>query len=269
MKERNLLKIASFNVNGIKARIITLLKWLKETKPDIVVLQEIKSTNEAFPKGEIEDLGYNVVTHGQKSFNGVAILSLFPIDIIRTGLNGNPEDIQSRWIEAEINGLLICGLYLPNGNPRPGPKFDYKVQWMERFYNRAYEIILSEQATVMLGDYNVIPQKADAANPMLWLEDALYHYETRSRFRRILNLGFTDAFRTLYPNEQAFTFWDYQKGSWQKNNGIRIDHALLSPQAADRLISCQIDSYLRGEEKPSDHVPIWIEINEKDQRGVS
>ena len=249
--------------------MITLLRWLKEAKPDVIVLQEIKSTNETFPKDEIEDLGYNVVTHGQKSFNGVAILSLFPIDKIRTGLSGPIEDIQSRWIEAEINTLLICGLYLPNGNPCPGPKFDYKLQWMDRLYDRAADIILSEQATIILGDYNVIPQKEDAANPKLWLDDALYHYETRSRFRRLLNLGFTDAFRTLYPTEKAFTFWDYQRGSWQKNNGIRIDHALLSPQAADRLEACEIDSHLRGEDKPSDHVPLWIKIKEDGQRGDS
>ena len=249
--------------------MITLLRWLKEAKPDVIVLQEIKSTDETFPKDAIEDLGYNVVTHGQKGFNGVAILSLFPIDKIRTGLNGGIDDVQSRWIEAEINTLLICGLYLPNGNPCPGPKFDYKLQWMDRLYERAADIILSEQTAIILGDYNVIPQKEDAANPKLWLDDALYHYETRSRFRRLLNLGFTDAFRTLYPTEKAFTFWDYQRGSWQKNNGVRIDHALLSPQAADRLESCEIDSHLRGEEKPSDHVPIWIKIKEDGHRGDS
>ena len=261
MKERTLLKIASFNVNGIKARLITLLRWLKETKPDIVILQEIKSTDETFPKNEIEQLGYNIQTHGQKSFNGVAILSLFSIEDLKTGLDGDPEDLQARWIEAEINTLRICGLYLPNGNPCPGPKFDYKIEWMNRFYQRAVDIINSEQPTVILGDFNVIPQKEDAADPELWTNDALYCYETRSQFRKLINLGFTDALRALHPTEKVFTFWDYQKGSWQKNNGIRIDHILLSPQASDRLKSCQIDSYMRGEDRPSDHAPIWIELN--------
>ena len=255
------MKITSFNVNGIKARISTVLRWLQEAKPDVVVLQEIKSTSEMFPKNEIEDLGYNVALNGQKGFNGVAILSLFPIDLISTGLDGNPLDQQSRWIEAEIHGLQICGLYLPNGNPRPGPKFDYKIEWLDRLYKKATLLIEAEIPTVMLGDFNIIPQQQDAANPQLWEDDALYHYEARSRFRRIMNLGFIDALRTLHPKEKSFTFWDYQKGSWQKNNGIRIDHILLSPQAADRLTSCHIDSHLRGEEKPSDHVPISIELN--------
>ncbi|MDG2473987.1 MAG: exodeoxyribonuclease III [Paracoccaceae bacterium] len=263
------MKIASFNVNGIKARITTVVGWLKESKPDVVVLQEIKSTNDTFPKMEIEDLGYNIVTHGQKSFNGVAILSLFPIEQVKIGLNGNTQDLQSRWIEAEINTIRICGLYLPNGNPCPGTKFDYKIEWMDRFYERAAELIGSEQATVILGDYNVIPQAEDAADPELWVNDALYHHKTRSRFQRIINLGFTDALRALHPTEKAFTFWDYQRGSWQKNNGIRIDHVLLSPQAADQLKSCQIDSYLRGEERPSDHVPICIELSPNDQFGAS
>ena len=255
------MKIASFNVNGIKARISNLLSWLKEAKPDIVVLQEIKTTNETFPYLEIEELGYNIVTHGQKSFNGVAILSLHPIEDPRFGLDGNPDDTQCRWIEAEINTVKICGLYLPNGNPSPGPKFNYKLEWMERFYHRAKEIIKSEQIAVMLGDYNVIPQKEDAANPEGWLNDALFDYQSRNGFWKILNLGFTDALRVLHPDDSLFTFWDYQKGSWQKNNGIRIDHILLSPLAADLLETCQIDSYLRGEEKPSDHVPIWIELS--------
>ena len=255
------MKIASFNVNGIKARIITLLSWLRETKPDVVVLQEIKTTNETFPCLEIEELGYNIVTHGQKSFNGVAILSLYPIEDPRFGLSGNTNDTQCRWIEAEINTIKICGLYLPNGNPRPGPKFDYKLEWMDRFYLRAKEIIESEQIAVMLGDYNVIPQKEDAANPEVWLNDALFDSQSRNRFWRILNLGFTDALRILHPEERLFTFWDYQNGSWQKNNGIRIDHILLSPLAADRLKTCQVDTYLRGEEKPSDHTPIWIELD--------
>ena len=264
-----LLKIASFNVNGIKARINTLLSWLTETKPDVVVLQEIKTTNDTFPKTELERLGYNIKIHGQKSFNGVAILSLYPIHEVICGLHGDQNDHQARWIEAEINSVRICGLYLPNGNPCPGPKFDYKIQWMDRFYRRASELLALEETTVMLGDYNVIPQEEDAANPDLWVSDALYHYEVRSRFRRIINLGFTDALRALQPVDRVFTFWDYQKGSWQKNNGIRIDHILLSPHAADKLKSCHIDNHLRGEERPSDHVPICIELDVKIHRGTS
>ena len=269
MKEDILLKIASFNVNGIKARITSLLRWLSEAKPDVVFLQEIKSTDETFPASEIEDLGYNVVTHGQKSFNGVALLSLLPVESIKRGLDGNSDDLQARWLEVEINAVRICGLYLPNGNPCPGPKFDYKIEWMDRFYKRAKEIIESEQLAVILGDYNVIPQAEDASNPELWINDALYHDEIRSRFRRIINLGFTDALRAFHPTKQLFTFWDYQRGSWSKNDGIRIDHILLSPQAADKLNSCQIDSYVRGEEKPSDHVPIWIELASSEPLGKS
>ncbi len=255
------MKIASFNVNGINARLPILLAWLKETKPDVVALQEIKCTNEKFPNGEIEDLGYNIATNGQKSFNGVALLSLFPIEEVKIDLVRTEEDVQSRWIEAEINSFRVCGLYLPNGNPQPSTKFDYKLKWMDNFYKRAREIIVTEEPTIILGDYNVIPQVEDAANPTRWIDDALYHYEVRSRFRRILNLGYTDALRSLHPLEKSYTFWDYQRGSWQKNDGIRIDHILLTPQAADRLKSCHIDTYLRGEERPSDHVPIWIELN--------
>ena len=261
------MKIASYNVNGIKARITTLLGWLKDAKPDVVVLQEIKTTDETFPHTEIEELGYNILTHGQKSFNGVALLSLYPIEEPQFGLKGNSDDTQCRWIEANINTIKICGLYLPNGNPSPGPKFDYKLEWMDRFYQRAKEIIKSEQSAVMLGDYNVIPQEEDAANPEAWLDDALFDSQSRNRLWRILNLGFTDALRVLHPNDSLFTFWDYQNGSWKKNNGIRIDHILLSPSAADLLESCDVDNYLRGEEKPSDHAPIWIELSMPDHLG--
>lgn len=251
------MKIASFNVNGIKARLPLVIKWLIDCNPDVAVLQEIKSTDQTFPGSEIEGLGYNVLSHGQKSFNGVAILSKFPIDSYLFGLGGDTEDSQARWIEAEINSLKICVLYLPNGNPCPGPKFDYKLEWMNRFYKRALDIIQSEQKSVLLGDYNIIPQTEDAANPELWVNDALFNMESRESFRRILHLGFTDAWRVANAQTRAFTFWDYQAGSWHKNNGIRIDHILLSPNAADCLKTCQIDTYMRGEERPSDHVPIW------------
>ncbi len=253
--------IATFNVNGIKARLKTVVGWLKSRKPDVVALQEIKTTDETFPGSEIEDLGYNVVTHGQKSFNGVAILSQHPIESKKFGLDGDVDDHQARWIEVETNSIRVCGLYLPNGNPCPGPKFDYKLDWMQRLYERSLGIIQSEEPVAMLGDYNIIPQKKDAANPESWINDALFKMESRSAYQRILNLGFTDACEVIHKQENLFTFWDYQRGSWKKNHGVRIDHILLTPQMADKLVHCEIDSYMRGEEHPSDHVPIWIEID--------
>ena len=249
-------------MNGIKARLETVIRWLETRKPDVAVLQEIKTTDETFPHREIEDLGYNIFTHGQKSFNGLALLSLYPIEQPSCGLDGNTSDMQSRWVEAEINSVKICGLYLPNGNPCPGPKFDYKLNWMDRFYEKALKIIQTEEPAAMLGDYNIIPQKQDAANPDNWIGDALFHPRSRQSFQRILNLGFTDALRTLNSNNNLFTFWDYQKGSWQKNQGIRIDHILLTPQMADKLKACEVDAYMRGEDRPSDHVPVWIEIDD-------
>ncbi len=263
------MKIASFNINGIKARLPLLLDWLKESGPEIVALQEIKSIDANFPKSEIENLGYNVVTHGQKSFNGVAILSKYPIHDITIGLKGNPLDHQARWVEAEIEALKICCLYLPNGNPVPGPKFDYKLEWMERLWLRAKEIIDSEQATVILGDYNIIPQIEDAERPDLWVNDALFRIESRSLYNRILNLGFTDALRNVNLSSGLYTFWDYQGGAWENNNGIRIDHILLSPQVADLLVSCEIDSLIRSRERPSDHVPIIAEIKHYNPKLVS
>ncbi len=254
------MKIASFNINGIKARLDTVLRWLNNTKPDIAVLQEIKSSNEMFPAVPIEDLGYNVVINGQKGFNGVAVLSKYPIDSVSFKLDEEFSDHQARWIECEINKLKICGLYLPNGNPIPGPKFDYKIEWMKRFYRRAKALISHEQPSIVLGDYNIIPSKEDMEYPDLWREDALFNLDCRSLYRKILYLGFTDAFRCLNGKSNQYTFWDYQGGAWQKNNGIRIDHILLSPQAADLLENCEIESFMRAEQKPSDHVPIWIEL---------
>ena len=254
------MKIASFNINGIKARLPALLEWLKESKPDIVALQEIKSLDETFPKLELESLGYNIIINGQKSFNGVAILSKFPIGYYTSGLTFNQHDDQARWIEAEIEGVKICCLYLPNGNPLPGPKYDYKLNWMEAFFKHAENLINSEEAVIMLGDYNVIPQKEDAENPEYWEADALFDLKVRSLFQKILNLGFTDALRVTNQNNGAYTFWDYQGSAWRRNNGIRIDHILLSPAAADLLIECSIDNYIRGREKPSDHVPIWVKL---------
>ena len=254
------MKIASFNINGIKARLPALLDWLAEAAPDVVCLQEIKSIDENFPREPIEDLGYNIETHGQKSFNGVAILSKFPIEDVVRGLPGDPEDEQARWIEATINTVRVCGLYLPNGNPVDSPKFPYKLRWMSRMKARAAELLASEEIALMCGDFNIIPQPEDAQRPDDWWGDALYRPESLALWREVLNLGFTDAFRARDAAPMNYTFWDFQAGAWNKNDGIRIDHFLLSPQAADRLRDCKIDRHMRGRDKPSDHVPIWVEL---------
>ncbi|MCL4105449.1 UNVERIFIED_CONTAM: hypothetical protein GTU68_055580 [Idotea baltica] len=258
------MKIATFNINGIKARINALPEWLDEAQPDVVLLQEIKSVDAAFPREIFEDRGYNVETHGQKSFNGVAILSKYPLEDVVRGLPGDDEDEQARWIEATVMGgqaLRICGLYLPNGNPRPGPKFDYKLAWMKRLKARALNLLASEEPALMAGDYNIIPQDEDAKRPEIWQEDALACGEARAAYREILNLGFSDAFRARTHGPDHYSFWDYQAGAWNKNNGIRIDHFLLTPQAADLLRDCQIDAHVRDREKPSDHVPVWIDLD--------
>ena len=256
------MKIASFNINGIKARLETVLRWLHNSKPDVAVLQEIKSSDENFPASHFEDLGYNLVTNGQKSFNGVAILSKYPIDSIRMKLEESDWDLQARWLDCEIKNFRICGLYLPNGNPLPGPKFDYKVEWMKKFYQRSKRLVSQQQPTVILGDFNIIPTEDDMEYPELWKKDALYDLKCRELYRKILYLGYTDAFRCVNDKTSEYTFWDYQGGSWQKNNGIRIDHILLSPQAADLLENCEIDTFMRAERKPSDHVPIWVELSD-------
>jgi len=258
------MKIASFNINGIKARYQALGDWLDDSSPDIALLQEIKSVDANFPREMFEDRGYNIETHGQKSFNGVAIASKFPLEDVVRGLPGDPDDEQARWIEATIVGdrdaVRICGLYLPNGNPCPGPKYDYKLAWMARLEARARSLLDSEMPVVMAGDYNIIPQDEDAARPEAWKDDALARPESRAAFRRILNLGFTEAFRARVRGPEHYSFWDYQAGAWQRNDGIRIDHLLLSPQAADLLVECRIEADLRGREKPSDHVPVWIDL---------
>lgn len=257
------MKIATFNINGVKARIDTLTTWLRETQPDVAILQEIKSQDEGFPRSEIEDLGYNVETHGQKGFNGVALLSKLPLEDVTRGLPGDETDEQARWIEATVVGdvaVRICGLYLPNGNPAPGPKFDYKLAWMDRLLARARDLLADEQPAIMAGDYNIIPQAMDAAKPDAWRDDALFRFDSRAAYRRILNLGFTEAFRAREMGPGHYSFWDYQAGAWEKNNGIRIDHHLLTPQAADLLADCWIEKDLRAGDKPSDHVPVWIEL---------
>jgi exodeoxyribonuclease III len=257
------MKIATFNINGIKARIDALPQWLEAAKPDAVALQEIKSVDEAFPRELFETMGYQVETHGQKGFNGVAILSRLPLEDIRRGLPGDESDEQARWIEATVMGarpVRLCGLYLPNGNPAPGPKYDYKLAWMARMERHVQALLQLEEPLVVAGDYNVIPQPEDAAKPEAWVEDALFRPETRKAFRRLINLGLTDAFRARHSAPGHYSFWDYQAGAWDRNNGIRIDHLLLSPQAADLLEDVQIDKAVRGGEKPSDHVPVWIDL---------
>ncbi len=257
------MKIASFNINGIKARLPALMDWLDEAQPDVAILQEIKSIDENFPREVFEDKGYNVATHGQKSFNGVALLSKLPLEDVTRGLPGDDDDEQARYIEATVVGdhaVRICGLYLPNGNPVPGPKYDYKLAWMDRLRARAEDLLAEEMPFLMAGDYNIIPQPEDAARPQDWIEDALFRPESREAWRKIVNLGLTEAFRVRNQAPEHYTFWDFQRGAWQRNDGIRIDHFLLSPECADLLTDCQIDKEVRGREKPSDHVPIWINL---------
>lgn len=260
------MKIATFNINGVRARIATLLDWLAEAQPDVVVLQEIKTQDESFPAEPIADLGYTVETHGQKGFNGVAILSKYPLEDVTRGLPGDEADEQARYIEATVIGtraLRVAGLYLPNGNPFPGPKFDYKLAWMKRLRASAKALRDSELPSVLLGDFNVIPEPRDAAHPERWTDDALFQPESRAALRRILNDGWADGIRLRDPDNPRgpFTFWDYQAGAWQRDNGIRIDHILLSPQAADLLVDIGIDRDERAKDKPSDHVPVWVVLD--------
>ena len=259
------MKIATWNINGIKARISELEGWLRSFRPDVLCLQEIKSVTEGFPAPAMEALGYNVAVHGQKGFNGVAILSLSPIDDIVRGLPGDDEDLQARYIEAAVaspSGIVrVASIYLPNGNPIGTDKFTYKCRWMDRLEAHMRHRIAEEEVAVFAGDYNIIPGPNDAKDPALWLGDALYQPESRAAFTRFQALGLTDAIRACHPGPGVYTFWDYQAGAWQRNNGIRIDHLLLSPQAADRLVSADVDKGPRGGEKPSDHTPVWIELD--------
>jgi len=260
-----LVKIATWNVNSVKARLQLVLGWLKEAKPDVCLLQEIKCQTDAFPALEIEELGYNLAVVGQKSYNGVAILSRAPIEDIRKSLPGHDGDEQARYVEGvtAFGDLVVrvASIYLPNGNPVDTEKFSYKLAWLERLRDHASELLKLEEPVILAGDYNVIPGEDDVYNPKAWVNDALFRPESRAAFRRIVNLGYTEAFRTLHPNEiHKYTFWDYQAGAWQKDQGLRIDHLLLSPQAADRLVACEIDRDERARERASDHVPIWVEL---------
>lgn len=236
-------------------------EWLAEFKPDVALLQETKVLDENFPALEIEDLGYNIAVHGQKSYNGVAIFSKYPIEDVMCGLPGDESDEQARYIEAVTNGVRVATIYLPNGNPAPGDKYDYKLGWMNRLYDRANEILAWEEPVVLGGDYNVCPTDIDVYDPDGWADDALCRPETRRRFRALLNLGLTDAIREFHTGP-AFSYWDFQGGAWQKGFGLRIDHLLCSPQAADRLVGADVDRNPRGKEKPSDHTPVWCELAE-------
>lgn len=255
------MKIATYNVNGVNGRLPVLLRWLEEARPDVVCLQELKAPQEKFPETEIAKAGYNAVWHGQKSWNGVAILARdMEIKEIGRALPGDPEDIQSRYIEAMINDVLIGCLYLPNGNPAPGPKFDYKLKWFERFTARAAALLEFKIPVVLAGDYNVIPTEFDVYKPERWVNDALFRPETRAAFKKLVGQGWTDAIRKLYPDEKIYTFWDYFRNAYGRDAGMRIDHFLLSPQLVKNLINAGVDKEVRGWEKTSDHAPVWIEL---------
>ena len=258
------MKIATWNINGIKARLDTAKTWLASASPDIACLQEIKCVDEAFPRLEFEELGYNIAVHGQKGFNGVALLSKLPFDEVAPGLAGDPDDVQARYLEAVVSvpsGVLrIVNIYLPNGNPFGTEKFAYKLAWMSRLKERVKGLLLLEEPMIVAGDFNVIPTPEDVYAPAAWVDDALFRPETRAHFQTLVNLGLTDAYRACHDEPHRYTFWDYQAGAWQKDNGIRIDHHLLSPQAADRLAGVRIDRHVRGWERPSDHVPVAIDL---------
>jgi exodeoxyribonuclease-3 len=259
------MKIATWNVNSVKARLETVTAWLKDAAPDVVALQEIKSTDDTFPRGAFEDLGYNCETHGQKTYNGVAILSKRPLEDVTRGLPGGDGDDHARYIEAVVTGdhgvIRVASIYAPNGNPVGTEKFPYKLAWLERLHARAQEILTYEEPAVLMGDYNVIPTDEDCYDPAAWMNDALFQPQSKAALRRIETLGYQDAFRAVDTRPGLYTFWDYQAGAWQKNNGIRIDFQMLSPQALDRLKTCSIDKRVRGWDKPSDHVPVISEID--------
>lgn len=255
------MKIATYNVNGIKARLPRLTEWLSETRPDIVCLQELKSADEGIPRADIEALGYGGLWYGQKGFNGVAILAkgVEPVEVQR-GLDGEPEDEQSRYIEADVLGVRVAGIYLPNGNPQPGPKFDYKLRWMGRLRERARAILAEEMPAIIAGDFNVIPNDDDILRPAAMADDALMQPQSRAAYRAMLADGWTDALRSRYPGGGIWTYWDYQAGAWQRDAGFRIDHLLLSPALADRLADAGVDKDHRGREKASDHAAAWVEL---------
>ena len=255
------MRIATYNVNGVNGRLPVLLQWLAETKPDVVCLQELKAPQEKFPEQAILDAGYQAIWHGQKSWNGVAILSRgYEIKELKRGLPGDPEDLHSRYIEALVNDVVIGCLYLPNGNPTPGPKFDYKMAWFERLTDHASKLLEYNLPVVLAGDYNVMPTEKDVYKPERWINDALFKPEVRQAFKKLVDQGWTDAIRKLYPTETVYTFYDYFRNAYGRDAGLRIDHFLLSPQLDGRLVKGGVDKHVRGWEKTSDHCPVWIEI---------
>jgi exodeoxyribonuclease-3 len=259
------MKIATWNVNSVKARLEPALAWLRAANPDVVCLQEIKCTDDTFPAEAFEALGYNCAVHGQKTYNGVAILSKRPMEDVTPRLKGDDEDDHARYIEAVVMGakgtIRIASIYAPNGNPIGTEKFTYKLAWLERLRLHAADLLANEEPLALMGDYNIIPEEKDVHDPKLWVNDALFQPQSRAALRRIENLGYTDAFRARHSEGGQYTFWDYQAGAWRKNNGIRIDHILLSPQGVDRLKACGIDKHVREGDKPSDHVPVWAELD--------
>ena len=258
------MKIATYNVNGVNGRLPVLLRWLKESKPDIVCLQELKAPEEKFPLQSINDAGYHAIWHGQKSWNGVAILSSGEKpEEVRRALPGDPEDLHSRYIEAKINGIVLGCLYLPNGNPYPGPKFDYKLGWFKRLARHAKDLLAKDVPTILAGDFNVMPTELDVYKPERWVNDALFRIEVREAFKDLVDQGWTDAIRKLYPKEVIYTFFDYFRNAYERNAGLRIDHFLLSNQIAKKLKSAGVDREVRGWEKTSDHCPVWIELKGK------
>lgn len=258
------MKIATYNVNGVNGRLPVLLRWLQETQPDVVCLQELKAPEEKFPEQAINDIGYKAIWHGQKSWNGVAILSRYgDIHESQRGLPGDPEDLHSRYIEAVINGVTIGCLYLPNGNPAPGPKFDYKLAWFQRLILHAAQLLGNDTPVVLCGDYNVMPTDIDVYKPERWVDDALFRPETRAAFHALIAQGWTDAIRKLYPTEKIYTFYDYFRNAYGRDAGLRIDHFLLSPKLEGRLLAAKVDRHVRGWEKTSDHCPVWIELADK------
>ena len=257
------MKIATYNVNGVNGRLPVLLRWLNETAPDVVCLQELKAPDEKFPEEAIKDAGYEAIWHGQKSWNGVAILSrIGQPEEVRRALPGDEEDEHSRYIEALVNGVLVCCLYLPNGNPAPGPKFDYKLGWFERLSKHAKELLQPGNPVILAGDYNVMPTDLDVYKPERWVDDALFRPEVRSAFKKLVEQGWTDAIRKLYPGEVIYTFFDYFRNAYERNAGLRIDHFLLSPLVDKRLLAAGVDHNVRGWEKTSDHAPVWIVLSD-------
>ncbi|MEI9810488.1 MAG: exodeoxyribonuclease III [Bacteroidota bacterium] len=258
------MKIASYNVNGVNGRLPVLLRWLKETSPDVVCLQELKAPQEKFPAKAVKDAGYHAIWHGQKSWNGVAILSRNDdIKEVRHVLPGDPGDDHSRYIEAIINNMVVACLYLPNGNPYPGPKFDYKLKWFKRLATHAKKLLAHDVPVVLAGDFNVMPTELDVYKPERWIDDALFRKEVRAAFKRLVGQGWTDAIRKLHPGEKIYTFWDYFRNAYGRNAGLRIDHFLLSPHLDRRLRAAGVDRDVRGWEKTSDHAPVWIELKNK------